>query len=109
MGGTGTEALDLSRNPMIVDGPCLSACSWAFAANPKACYTPKARFYFHRHQDPGTGALLPEATAWWLTKVPSWVRPEMKLTSKQMERYEPRKKCNGDGISEGPSKRTSTK
>jgi hypothetical protein len=93
MGGTGSEALALSRRPMIVDGPCYSACSWAFAANPKACFTPRAKFYFHRHQDPGTGAPLPQATAWWLSKVPSWVKPEMRMNAKQMAERAPNKLC----------------
>lgn len=67
-------ALGMSRRPVVVDGPCLSACAFSAAINPRVCFTKRAVLGFHQFRDPGTGAPMPEATKWWLDQLPNQVR-----------------------------------
>ena len=47
-GGQIGAAYELRRARMlIIDGPCYSACAWAFVENRRACFTPRASFAFH--------------------------------------------------------------
>lgn len=75
-GGSGAAAMGLAKaRRMIVDGYCASACAWAFAANPRACITPRGSLVFHGAHDPGTGAPMPAATEWWLARSDKRLRP----------------------------------
>lgn len=47
-GGQIGAAYELRRaRVLIIDGPCYSACAWAFVENKRACFTPRASFAFH--------------------------------------------------------------
>ena len=73
-GGTGAAAMALAARPLVIDGPCLSACAWAFVTNPRACFTSRASFGFHGSADPGTGRPMPVADQYWLDRTPSALR-----------------------------------
>lgn len=93
-GGAGTEALRLMRAPaVIVDGVCNSACAWGWAANPRGCYTPRARLYFHTPADPGTGKQNPVAVAWWARHTPEWAWPEARLSARDLDGVAPERRC----------------
>lgn len=92
-GGTKMETAHIRTQPVVINGTCRSACAWSAWANPKMCYGPKAEFYFHSHEDPGTKAKMPIATQWWLEQVPSWVRPELTVTAKTLAKLEPNRRC----------------
>jgi hypothetical protein len=78
-GGTGAAAMQLARMALIVDGPCNSACAWAFVHNERACFTSRAIFGFHALSDPGTGLLMPVATNYWLSNVRASLRPQLEV------------------------------
>lgn len=67
LGGTGADAMRSAREPVRIDGPCLSACALSFLINPQACFTKRATFGFHAPRDPGTDKTMPFATLEWLT------------------------------------------
>jgi hypothetical protein len=97
-GGTGAAAMMLGRvKKLVIDGRCDSACAWAFARNPNACFTGRASFGFHGAHDPGTGRRMPVATKYWLGTVRAPLRGRLqglmtssrviRLSSAQMRRY----------------------
>jgi hypothetical protein len=97
-GGTGAAAMALARvKRLVIDGRCDSACAWAFARNPNACFTARASFGFHGAHDPGTGRRMPVATKYWLGTVRAPLRGRLevlvtsdrviRLSSTEMRRY----------------------
>ena len=77
-GGTGASALALSRvKSVVIDGPCLSACAWAFVLSEHACFTRRAAFGFHASHDPGTGRRMLKVTRYWLALARPSLRPEI--------------------------------
>ena len=75
-GGSGASALALSRvKSVVIDGPCKSACAWAFLLSEHACFTRRAAFGFHASHDPGTGNPMPEVTRYWLAITRPGLRP----------------------------------
>ena len=77
-GGSGASALALARvKSVVIDGPCLSACAWAFVLSEHACFTRRAAFGFHASHDPGTGRRMPEVTRYWLALARPLLRPEI--------------------------------
>jgi hypothetical protein len=88
-GGTGSAAFALADiKHLIIDGPCQSACAWAFVLNENACFTQRAVFSFHAAHDPGTGRRIAAATNYWLALVAPSLRPvldELKTSSAMIE------------------------
>ena len=81
-GGTGASAIPLSRvSSVVIDGPCLSACAWAFVLSEHACFTRRAAFGFHASHDPGTGRRMPEVTRYWL----AITRPALRSAIQKIE------------------------
>ena len=75
-GGSGASALALSRvKSVVIDGPCVSACAWAFVLSEHACFTRRAAFGFHAAHDPGTGRPMREVTRYWLAITRPGLRP----------------------------------
>ncbi|MFN0220016.1 MAG: hypothetical protein ACKVP4_14530 [Hyphomicrobium sp.] len=105
-GGTGAAAMALGRvSRLIIDGPCNSACAWAFIRNPHACFTARSSFGFHAAHDPGTRTRLPTATVYWLEQVkPAGLRSRLaplktssklvRLTAGDMRRYYGERFCS---------------
>ena len=94
-GGTGAEALRLSRAPqLVIDGPCLSACAWGAWSNSRMCFTGRAVFWFHKFADPGTGREMPAATALWQKRVNRpWIVPDTGVDATRLAILEPGRKC----------------
>lgn len=97
-GGTGAAAMMLGRvKQLVIDGPCNSACAWAFVRHANACFTARASFGFHGAHDPGTGRRMPVATNYWLSTVREPLRERLqgllkssrviRLRAKDMRRY----------------------
>ena len=83
LGGSGAAAFALSRvRAVVIDGPCQSACAWAFVASQHACFTQRAAFGFHASHDPGTGQRMPDATRYWL----ALTRPSFRHEIEKIER-----------------------
>lgn len=95
LGGSGAAALEMARQPQRIDGPCLSACAWAFLANPRACFTHRAVFWFHAWRDPGTGARMPAAERVWLDRVgrPAWLVLDEGVDAVRMGGFMPERRC----------------
>lgn len=103
-GGTGASAMMLAKTPrLIIDGPCNSACAWAFVRHAHACFTPRATFGFHAAHDPGTGRRLGEATEYWLDLTRPSLRSRLsslkrssaivRITAQSMKKYYPDRVC----------------
>jgi hypothetical protein len=103
-GGAGAAGMQLAKvRRLVIDGPCHSACAWAFVQNENACFTRRAVFGFHGAADPGTGRPMPAATQYWL----SHTRPSLRaridgvtrslalvyVTSAEMARHYPERAC----------------
>ena len=77
-GGSGAAAVALARvRAVVIDGPCQSACAWAFVLSEHACFTQRAAFGFHASHDPGTGRRMPDATRYWLALARPSLRHEI--------------------------------
>jgi hypothetical protein len=73
------QAARVSREPIIIDGPCLSACTLAIAVLPRGqvCATPKAMLGFHaawRRTPNGSRVTSPLATQVMYEAYPANVR-----------------------------------
>jgi hypothetical protein len=88
---------------LVIDGPCNSACAWAFVRNTNACFTLRATFGFHAAHDPGTGRRITAATDYWLSTVGPALRARLsalrtssaviKLSAAEMLRYSAGRVC----------------
>jgi hypothetical protein len=88
---------------LVIDGPCNSACAWAFVQNENACFTARASFGFHAAHDPGTGRRLAAATGYWLGTVGPELRTRLaglrtsssviRVSAKEMRRYYGERVC----------------
>jgi hypothetical protein len=107
-GGTGAAAMVLGRaKGLVIDGPCNSACAWAFVQNESACFTQRASFGFHAAHDPGTGRRLTAATDYWLGTVGPALRSRLaglrasssviRVGAKEMSRYYGGRLCGANG------------
>ena len=110
-GGTGAAAMVLGRvHGLVIDGPCNSACAWAFVRNSSACFTPRASFGFHGAHDPGMGRRLPAATNYWLSSVEGPLRARLsslrtssgviRVSANQMMRYYGERACSTVAMAE---------
>jgi hypothetical protein len=108
-GGTGAAAMALAEiKHLVIDGPCQSACAWAFVINSEACFTPRAVFSFHAAHDPGTGKRIPTATQYWIDLVTPSLRPALaglktssdmiRVTAKAMHEHYEERACDANGI-----------
>ena len=73
------EQLRASRQSVVIDGLCASACTIVLSAIPRSriCVTSKARLAFHAAWDfgvRGRAVTNPEATEWLYSMYPSQVR-----------------------------------
>ena len=73
------ESLRLSGQDVIIDGPCLSACTLVLGAIPRdhVCVTSRARLGFHtawRPNEFGRPVVSPAGTELMMTNYPQWVR-----------------------------------
>jgi hypothetical protein len=68
-GGATSDAFALTTSSLVIDGPCLSSCTWAFVLNKHACFTSNARFAFHRSSNTATGHVDTFTTAYMIESV----------------------------------------
>ena len=68
-GGATSNAFALTSSNLVIDGPCLSSCTWAFVLNKQACFTSNARFAFHRSSNSATGQVDAFTTAYMIEAV----------------------------------------
>jgi hypothetical protein len=64
----------------VIDGPCLSACTWRFVLNQNACFTPRAYFSFHRSANPHTKNMDVLTTAYLVESV----RPRLREQARKV-------------------------
>lgn len=106
-GGTGAAAMQMATiKKLVIDGPCHSACAWAFIQNNNACFTRRAVFGFHGAADPGTGRPMLAATNYWLSHVRASLRERISgvteslrlvyVSASELARHYPERVC-GDG------------
>jgi hypothetical protein len=79
-GGATSDAFALTSSSLVIDGPCLSSCTWAFVLNKHACFTSNARFAFHRSSNTATGQVDALTTA-YMTEA---VRPGLRSRAREV-------------------------
>jgi hypothetical protein len=79
-GGSTSNAFALTSSSLVIDGQCLSSCTWAFVMNKNACFTSNARFAFHRSSNAYTGQMDTFTTAYMVEAV----RPGLRGKARQV-------------------------
>lgn len=100
-------ALRASGRPVVIDGPCMSACT-LYAALPKVCSTSRARFGFHAawrygpnqsriHAPEGTDLLMsmyPPGIRRWIASKGGLGAELIWMSAREVQRHVP--KCGGE-------------
>jgi hypothetical protein len=79
-GGATSDAFALTSSSLVIDGACLSSCTWAFVLNKHACFTSNARFAFHRSSNTATGQVDAFTTAYMIESV----RPALRSRAREV-------------------------